>query len=168
MPALVAAVPALGDRTADAVTAVTAVVLVGLLALIVLVGRRLSLGSMRGTFECYIREVNSPGAAAPGAARTTPWRAGLARYDGSRIAFFATLAFRWWPSRVFDRNRLEIVDRLHGAEASHAPPVATGSAAILRCRHDGNVVELAMDEMAASGFAVWVESGPPGRGINVA
>ncbi len=149
-------------RAEGVIGVVTAVVLLGLVLLALLVARRLVLGSARGTFECYLR-VFPDGGDRPG-----PWRAGLARYEGARVAFFATLAFGWWPTMVLDRNRLEILDRPQDEDADPAPSLASGTCTIMRCRHEGNVVELAMDDQAAAGFAVWVESGPPGRGLSVA
>ena len=40
-------------------------------------------------------------------------------------------------------------------------------AMIVECRHDGVEIELAMSNDAYTGFASWLESAPPGQGVNV-
>jgi hypothetical protein len=151
-------VPALGDGAVEIVGAVAAAALLGTVLVVLLVVRRWLLVSTQGAFGCHVRTGGSG----------TSWRAGVARYEAARLAVFTTLALAWWPSLVLYRDRLAVVDRRSAADDTSGPSSATATTTILRCRYDGRVVEIAMDERVAGGFAVWVESGPPGRGINVA
>lgn len=151
-------VPALGDQAVQIVGLVTVVTVVGVLLVLLLAVRRWLLGSSQGAFACHLR-VGGSG---------TSWRAGVARYEAARLAFFASFALSWWPSTTLYRDRLSMVDRRSALDDPGGPSSATATTIILRCRYDGRVVEIAMDERVAGGFTVWVESGPPGRGINVA
>lgn len=151
-------VPAIGDRAVDIVGVVAFVAVVGATVVVLLLVRRWLLARSQGAFECHVRTGGTGGS----------WRAGVARYEAARLAVFATLSLAWWPSLVLYRDRLSVVDRRSAADDPAGPTSASATTIILRCRYGGRVVEIAMDDRVAGGFAVWVESGPPGRGINVA
>lgn|GEM_PF-2964513 len=149
--------PAIGDGAVRVVGLVAAVVVVGAVLVVLLLIRRWALASAPGAFGCRVR-TGGAGAA---------WRAGVARYDAMRLSFFPVLSLSWWPALVLARHRLSVVDRRSSADEPGAP-VSSAGTSVLRCRYDGRVIEIAMDDRVAGGFAVWVESGPPGRGISVA
>ncbi|MGF1661359.1 MAG: DUF2550 domain-containing protein [Kineosporiaceae bacterium] len=157
--ALAAREPAIGDGAARAVGLVAALVVLAAILLLVVLIRRWALVSSPGAFECRVR----PGG--PG----TAWRAGVARYDAVRLSFFPLLSLSWWPALVLVRHRLSVVDRRRGGgEPGAEGLVVAAGTTVLRCRYEDRVIEIAMDDRMAGGFAVWVESGPPGRGISVA
>ncbi|MGF1646637.1 MAG: DUF2550 family protein [Kineosporiaceae bacterium] len=150
---------AVGDQAARVVGLVAAVVVLAALLLVVVLVRRWALVAAAGAFECQVRS-GSQGSA---------WRAGVARYDAAQLSIFPLLSLSWWPALVLTRHRLSVVDRRRGSDGAgpgDLRPVA--GTTVLRCRYEGRVIEIAMDDRVAGGFAVWVESGPPGRGINVA
>ncbi len=154
-------VPALGAEAHLAVE-----VAIGLLVACVagvgwLVARRSILISMRGAFDCQLRFVPTPRSALTDS--DTRWRVGIARYSATHVSFFVVLGVGWWPSRVFDRRRMSVLDR----RPTSGEGLWAGEGMILRCEYENQPVELAMDAHAAGAFAVWVESGPPGRGVDL-
>lgn len=154
-----AGAPAIGDEAARVVVLVAAVVVLAALLLVAVLIRRWALASAPGAFECRVRNGGAG----------SPWRAGVARYDAARLSFFPLLSLSWWPALVLARHRLSVVDRRRGgADPGTEGPAAAVGTTVLRCRYEGRVIEIAMDDRMVGGFAVWVESGPPGRGISVA
>jgi hypothetical protein len=155
-----AAEPALGDDAVGIVGIVTLAVVLAILAVALILVRRVVVGSARGAFECHVRR--------PFPGETRSWRSGIARYEGTRISIFALVSLAWWPTVTLYRDRLTVLERRQGVDEVGAPILPSGPATVLRCRYDDRLVDLAMDDLAAGGFSVWVESGPPGRGVNVA
>lgn len=136
-------------------------VVAGLLVLIVaaFVLRRYLLSREFGTFDCSLRRPAS-GHSAGG------WMVGVGRYESDRLDWFRIFAMSPRPRRSFVRARLVILDRRE-PQGSEAYSVVPGSL-IVRCAYGSAVLELAMSELAYSGFATWLESAPPGQGVNVA
>ena len=89
------------------------------------------------------------------------WLAGVGRYRGDDLAWFRLTSLWPGPTVVVDRTVLEIVDRRPptGAETYVIPPAST----VLRCRIDGEDLELAMAPGVLTGFLAWLEATPPGR-----
>lgn len=146
--------PALGWPVVVAAQVLASLLVVAILAVVALMLRRRLIGSRCGAFDCHVQ--------LPAGGRSR-WRAGVARNEAARLAFYAAVDFRWWPSVVLHRDRLVFLDR----HAGGGDPVSPAGV-VLRCDYDGVQVLLAMNERAASAFAVWVEASPPGRGRAVA
>ncbi|WP_433556530.1 DUF2550 domain-containing protein [Pseudonocardia xinjiangensis] len=89
------------------------------------------------------------------------WHFGVGRYRGNELAWFRLTSFRLGPTAVVDRTQLEIVDRRSpsGGEIYLLPPTAS----VLRCRVQGEDVEIAMGPGVLTGFLSWLEATPPGR-----
>lgn len=109
-----------------------------------------------GAFRCYVREPGASGSFGR-------WRRGAARFD--------TTALRWFPdyvllasrSLVLDRKELELSGRWPAGEDEGVPRGLT----VLRGSVRGRTVDLAVAGCTASALVLWVESGPPGRGVDV-
>ncbi len=140
-----------------------AVALLLVLVLAAFVVRRYVLTRELGTFDCSLRR-ELPGRApveGPGG-----WMVGVARYESDRLDWFRIFTMSPRPRRSFARNRLVILDR-RDPTGQETYAVVPGSV-IVRCAYGAVVLELAMSELAYSGFATWLESAPPGQNINVA
>jgi hypothetical protein len=155
--------PAIGDQAARVVSLVAVAVVLAALLVLVMVLRRWVLVSSAGAFECRVRSAGLR--SAPGSV----WRVGVARYDAAQLSFFPLLSLSWRPALVLVRHRLSLLDRRRGGGEPGTDGVVTAAGTtVLRCRYEGRVIDIAMDDRVAGGFAVWVESGPPGRGLSVA
>lgn len=146
--------PALDWPVVVAARVFAALLVLAIIVVVALMVRHRMLGRRRGAFDCHVQ--------LPAGGRSR-WRAGVARNEASRLAFHSALGVGWWPSVVLHRSSLVFLDRRPGG-GDPVSPVGV----VLRCDHDGTEVLLAMNEGAASAFAVWVESTPPGRGKAVA
>lgn len=133
----------------------------GVLVLLVagLILRRFLLSRELGTFDCSLRSEPSRHSAGR-------WMVGVARYETDRLDWFRIFAVSPRPRRSFARARLVVLDRRE-PEGPEVYAVVQGSV-IVRCAYGTSVLELAMSDLAYSGFATWLESAPPGQGINVA
>ena len=94
------------------------------------------------------------------------WMLGLARYERDRLDWFRFFAWSLRPARSLERGRLVILGQ-HAPSGPEAGTVLPGWV-VVRCAYGTVTVELAMSEGAYNGLAAWVESAPPGQGINVA
>lgn len=121
--------------------------------------RRFLLTRELGTFDCSLRR----GGSGRSAGR---WIVGVARYESDRLDWFRTFTISPRPGRSLYRNRLAILDRRE-PQGPEVYSVLQGSV-IVRCTYDTSVLELAMSDLAYSGFSTWLESAPPGQNINVA
>ena len=74
-------------------------------------------------------------------------------------------SFSLRPSRVLPRDRLMIIGRRQ-PEYPETLAIVSGHV-ILECTEDGSEVSLAMSPEATTGFAAWLEAGPPGRNVGV-
>lgn len=139
----------------DVVGALVLAVLVLLVAALVLQWHRFMAGL--GAFRCYVRLPGSDGAFAR-------WRRGAARFDTDTLRWFPSYTLLASRSLVLDRCQLELSDRWPAGEDGGVPPGLT----VLRGSARGRTVELAVPVTSAAALVLWVESGPPGRGVNVA
>ncbi|MFC5996591.1 DUF2550 domain-containing protein [Pseudonocardia hispaniensis] len=89
------------------------------------------------------------------------WHFGVGRYRGDEFAWYRLTSFRLGPTVRIDRTGLEIVDRRAPTAEEHyaIPPSST----VLRCRTDGEEMDLAMTPGVLTGFLSWLEASPPGR-----
>ena len=135
--------------------------LAALLALVVMVAsvvvqwRRFS-GSL-GAFRCYVR---LPGGKGP----FSRWRRGAARFDTDVLRWFPSYTLLASRSLVLERGELELFDRRPADGDDGVPSGLTVLLGSVR----GRRVELAVPASSAAALVLWVESGPPGRGVNVA
>ncbi|MEZ0166318.1 DUF2550 domain-containing protein [Kineococcus sp. LSe6-4] len=139
-----------------------AVALVVVLVLVVLRRRRLL--ARLGTFDCSIRQ-------ARGARRR--WALGVAQYERDRLDWYRTFSLSPRPSCTYARRALAVTV-FRDAEGLELAAVQPG-AMIVECRLEtgavagqGEEIEFAMGRDAYTGFASWLESAPPGQGVNVA
>lgn len=135
---------------------VVLVVLVAALSLVVL--RRLILARTMGAFACLVRTGRV-------GRRKGPWRRGIARYDTNALQWYATLTFGLNPSLTLERCQLRLLGRSTTAPGEHRVP---DRMSVVSGRFGDQEVDIAMADPVASAFVLWLESGPPGRGVNVA
>ena len=128
-----------------------------LVVLVAVVLRRRRLTSRLGTFDCSIRQ--------PRGSRRR-WALGVARYETDRLDWYRTFSLSPRPSCTYARRALGVT-LFREAEGSELIAVQPG-AMVVECRHEGVEIELAMSNDAYTGFASWLESAPPGQGVNVA
>lgn len=135
---------------------VALLLLLGTLALGYLAYRRVRLMRGGGVGVCLRRR-----RAVQDVTRGVGWHFGVGRYRGDELAWHRLTSFRPGATVLIDRTTLEIVDRRPptGAEAYVIPPAST----VLRCRIDGEDLELAMAPGVLTGFLAWLEATPPGR-----
>lgn len=144
--------------TTDGLTAVLlAVALVLVAAVVLLVVRRLALARQLGAFDCLVRVggVDTP---------MGQWRRGIARYDTNVLQWYATMTLGLSPSLTLDRAELRLLERF--TAGPDEPRVPDGMSVVVG-RYGNRRVAIAMAAGTASAFVLWVESGPPGRGVNV-
>ncbi len=89
------------------------------------------------------------------------WSAGLGRFVGDELQFHRMFSFGIRPKRVLDRRLLTVDQRRlpEGPERLTMP----GDWIILACVSDTGRIEIAMAESTVTGFASWLEAGPPGQ-----
>lgn len=140
-------------------TALGIVLLIACLCLGYLAFRRVRL--MRGGGVDVSLRRRPAGVSAPRDA-SAGWHAGVARYEGDRLAWRRLTSLRPGVTVSLERDGLEILDRREPADAeSYVMPAAS---AVLLCRSHGVDIELAMAPGVLTGFLAWLEAAPPGRG----
>ncbi len=117
------------------------------LLLLLFVARRIFLARAVGSFDCSIRDLGSGS-----------WSFGIARYGAGRLDWYRVFSLSPKPSRVYRRDRLEII----GRRDPTAVPVVLGGELIVRCRYDDRDLDLALSEDAYVGLSSWAEAAPPG------
>lgn len=132
-----------------------ALALVTVLAALALQWHRFTQGM--GAFRCWVRLPGTSG-------RFARWRRGAARFDTSALRWFADYVLLASRSLVLERGDLELFGRWTAGEGDGVPHGLT----VLRGTCRGRTVELAVAASTAAALVLWVESGPPGRGVNVA
>lgn len=136
-----------------------ALLLLGLLWVAGVAVRRRWLGRGFGAFDCSLRRRSS---SRPGLG----WSLGVARYGSDTVDWFRVFGFSPRPSHSLVRRHLTILGRR--VPAGHETFAVMTGFVVLVLAHGEEQVELAMSEQAATGFASWVEAGPPGQHVNVA
>lgn len=110
-----------------------------------------------GAFRCFVR---LPGDTGPRAR----WRRGAARFDPGALRWFPTYLLLASRSVVLERSELTLAGRRSSGGEDGVP----GGLTVLQGTVRGRVVELAVPPSSASALVLWAESGPPGRGVDVA
>lgn len=129
--------------------------LLTVLAALALQWRRFTQGM--GAFRCWVRLPDGTGPFAR-------WRRGAARFDTGALRWFPDYVLLASRSLVLERGDIELFGRWSAGEGDEVPRGLT----VLRGSCRGRTVELAVAASTAAALVLWVESGPPGRGVNVA
>lgn len=135
---------------------VVVVAAVGLVAVVAVIAQRRRIPRGLGTFPCRLRLPDSDGAGAR-------WRTGTARLDTDTLRWIPTAMMLGSGSVVLDRGELDLQGRWTSAADDDAPH----GLSVLRGSARGRAVELAVPAQSAAAVVLWVESGPPGRGVDV-
>jgi hypothetical protein len=138
-----------------ALDGLVAIVVLGLLALGLLALRRRVITRRGGTFDCSLRLKQ--------AQHGKGWVLGIGRYNGDALEWYRVFSYSTRPKRVFVRRELQVLDSRDPTGVEVFSLLA--GAVVVRCRDDGNEVELAMNPDSLTGFLSWVESAPPGLPI---
>ncbi len=134
--------------------ALVVVLATGLVSLLVV--RRRLVARRSGTFDLSIcRHAGSQPAG---------WVIGVGSYGPESLDWYRTFSFAWWPRYRFFRGDLEILER-RDPDGSEAFALDDGDV-IVRIQHLSGVQQLAMSPSALTGLLAWLESSPPGRGVN--
>ena len=121
-----------------------------------LVIRRRMVARRSGSFDLSICAKSGP---QPGG-----WVIGVGSYGPESLDWYRTFSFAWWPRHRFRRGDLEVFERRE-PEGSEAFALDAGDV-IVRIKHPSGVQQLAMSPSALTGLLAWLESSPPGHGIN--
>lgn len=128
--------------------------LLAVLLLAVLWLRRRRIGRAGPLALCAVRH--------PGGMR---WRLGLLRLATDHLAWFAVAGLTSRPSLIWSREGLEISTPLD--EDVEVPGLDNPVAVVLDCDR-GHLADLAIERPVYFALRSWLESAPPGRGVNVA
>lgn len=138
--------------TLEVLDVVGALLLVCCLLLLAVVVRRIVLRRFGAGVDLALRT--------PASGR---WSVGMARFAGEQLEWFRLFSLSPRPSATLPRQRL----RVRGARrpsSGEQLSLMTG-ATVLACCTDVREVEIAMPELAVTGFTAWVESLPPGASM---
>jgi hypothetical protein len=136
--------------TAEIVAGVLVLLAVGVLAFIFVRRRMLAAGRL-----LMVAAVRHPGRG---------YRLGLLRFDAGRLQWFTLVGPSMRPREEWERVRLEL-------EAPGAPrEVVAGmpEAVEVTCHYGSETFQLALAPTAYTAVRSWLESAPPGFGVNVA
>lgn len=133
----------------DVVAILLAPILLAILALGLLALRRRLLRRIGGTVDCGLR-------AGPG----TPWRLGVASYNGTSLRWYRIFGITLRPDREISRRGVVVTGR-RSPDAREVAVLSSGTL-VVTCDDRGELLELAMSEAAATGFLAWLEAAPPG------
>lgn len=131
-------------------------VVLGALLVSLLVLRRRVVARRSGSFDLSICRQSGP--------QPSGWVIGVGSYGPESLDWYRTFSFAWWPRYRFFRGDLEIFER-RDPDGSEAFALDDGDV-IVRIHHLSGVQQLAMSPSALTGLLAWVESSPPGRGVN--
>jgi hypothetical protein len=121
-----------------------------------LVLRRRVVARRSGSFDLSVCRQAGP--------QPTAWVIGVGSYGSESLDWYRTFSFAWWPRYRFLRGDLEIFER-RDPEGSEAFSLDDGDV-IVRIQHPSGIHQLAMSPSALTGLMAWLESSPPGRGVN--
>lgn len=128
-----------------------------LLLLVLLFGvylilRRRIISRNGGTFELALRRANSPA--------EHGWRLGMGRYHHGALEWFPVFSPDPRPKRSWARNTLTIQGQ-RDPQGQELAALFSGNV-IVTCNSAEGEIELAMGSSSLTGFASWLEAGPPG------
>jgi hypothetical protein len=93
------------------------------------------------------------------------WSPGIGRFDGDQLRWYRVFSLALRPRRILTRNGLAVQSR-RAPDASERL-VLPEHWVILRCVTRRTPVEIAMAEVALTGFLSWIEAAPPGGGASM-
>ncbi|EFQ83026.1 hypothetical protein HMPREF0063_12235 [Aeromicrobium marinum DSM 15272] len=130
--------------------------ILAILVLIAVVIRRRYLERTAGAFEMSINRHEAPG--------PRGWILGVAVYGATEVEWYRTFSLSWRPRHRFPRGEVAIEGRRQpqGAEAFTLHP----GQVVATCTTSSGVRQLAMSPTSLTGLLAWLESSPPGRGVN--
>lgn len=132
------------------------IVALAVLGLIVLVLRRRALERSGVAFELSVnrRETPSP----------KGWTLGVAVYRERELQWYRTFSYAWRPRHRFLRGEVVIAGRRE-PEGQEAFVLHQGNV-VVSCESSSGVHQLAMSPQSLTGLLAWLESSPPGQGVN--
>ncbi|MFC7406301.1 DUF2550 family protein [Georgenia alba] len=93
-----------------------------------------------GSFECAVK------------CGGKDWSGGVAVYGVGRVQWYRLVSLSLLPARTFVRERLELSERRGGLDEEFVE---------VRCRYEGEEVDLAMRRESLAGLVSWLEAAPP-------
>lgn len=138
------------------VDALAVLAVLSLLVLVLIVIRRRSLGRSVGAFEMSVKR--KPEASPAG------WTLGVAVYGATDVEWYRTFSLAWHPTLRLPRGAVRIDGRRipEGTEAHVLHP----GHVVVTCEAGGVERQLALSPTALTGLLAWLESSPPGHGVN--
>lgn len=137
----------------DALALVVVLVATGAVCVII---RRRTIAGRRGTFDLSVKQIAD--------ASATGWVLGVGSFRGDTLNWYRTFSLVWWPRYRFRRSEFEVIDRR--APAGTEVYVLEKGDVVIAVRHRSGVRQMAMSSSAATGLLAWLESKPPGQGVN--
>lgn len=132
------------------------VVIVTALALVGLVFRRRYIARGTASFDLSINRRAEHG--------PQGWTLGLAVYRGEVVEWYRTFSFTLRPKYRFVRGEV-VVEGRRRPEGAEAHAVHAGHL-VVTTQNPSDVHQLALSPDALTGLLSWLESSPPGRGVN--
>lgn len=132
------------------------VVLLGVLFICGLILRRRWIARKGVSFELSINHDVEHSAAG--------WMLGVAVYGDTEIEWFRTFSFSPRPRHRFERGTV-VIDGRREPEGAESYALHDGHV-IVATRHADGVSQFALSPNSLTGLLSWLESSPPGRGIN--
>jgi hypothetical protein len=117
-----------------------------------LIIRRRIISRNGGTFELALRRNNS--------ADGRGWSLGMGRYHHGVLEWYPVFSPSPRPRRSWPRNSLAIEGHRDPTEQEHI--ALFDDNIIVTCKSPDGPIELAMSANSLTGFASWLEAGPPG------
>lgn len=127
-----------------------------LLITLLVARRRMMARRRRGTFDLSVCRHEGP--------QPSGWVIGVGAYGPDSLDWYRTFSFAWWPRYRFFRGDLEVFER-RDPEGPEGFALDAGDV-IVRVKHLSGVQQLAMSPSALTGLLAWLESSPPGSGVN--
>jgi hypothetical protein len=124
-------------------------------AALVVIRRRTIAGS-RGTFDLSVNRRED--------ATAHGWVLGVGSFRGDTLNWYRTFSFAWWPRYRFRRGELEVLGRR--TPAGSELYALEGEDVVIEVRHRSGVRQMAMSASSLNGLQAWLESKPPGHGVN--
>lgn len=133
-------------------------VALAIIALAAIVVRRRRIERHPGSFEMSVNR--------RGMASARGWSVGTAVYRNDTVEWYRTFSLSWRPRLTLPRGDVEISGR-RTPEAGESHVLAPGQVVVSCEEHQsGTVVHLALTPQALTGLLAWLESSPPGKGVN--
>lgn len=132
------------------------VIVLTALSLAVLVWRRWHIVRRLGAFDLSINRRDTHSAQG--------WVLGLGVYSGDELDWYRTFSFKLTPSHRFVRHHL-VIDQRREPTGGESHAVHRGHV-IVAAETTISVRQFALSPAALTGLLAWLESAPPGQGVN--